>query len=201
MGLTGEELKMLREMNIAFRMMLALTVLTGLMYPDVVTGLAQWMYPVQADGSLIHNDGKVIGSALIGQSFERPEYFHPRPSAAKYDAGASLASNLGPTSQALFERVKADAAKFRAENPASAGPIPADAVTASASGLDPHISPANALAQAARVARARGVATAQIESLIRAHTENRSLGFLGEPRVNVLLLNLALDQGFPPSRQ
>jgi K+-transporting ATPase ATPase C chain len=155
------------------------------------------MYSEQADGSLLRKDGKVIGSALIAQNFTKPEYFHPRPSAAKYDASASAASNLGPTNQALIDRVKADAEKFRAENPEYKGAIPSDLLTTSGSGLDPHISPASAYAQAARVARTRGVSLGEIEALVRESTEDRQLGFLGEPRVNVLRLNLLLDEHWP----
>jgi K+-transporting ATPase ATPase C chain len=144
-------------------------------------------------------NGKIVGSTLLGQNFSKPEYFHPRPSAAGndgYDATASNGSNLGPTNQKLIDRVKGDIAKFRQENPAYQGPIPADMVTTSASGLDPDISPASALAQAARVAQARGAGLDQVRQLIEAHTQGRRWGFLGEPRVNVLLLNLALDQKF-----
>ena len=188
---------MLRQSVIALRVLVVLTVLTGFAYPGLVTWLGQRFFPEQANGSLLRKDGKVIGSFLIGQSFARPEYFHPRPSAANYDASASTGSNLGPTSQVLIDRVKTDAEKFRAENPEFSGPIPADLLTTSGSGLDPHISPASALAQAPRVAKARGVPVEQIESLVREQTEPRDLGIFGEPRVNVLLLNLALDQRFP----
>lgn len=188
---------MLRQSIIACRMLLVLTVLTGLAYPDLVTGLAENWYPEQAKGSLITKDGRVIGSSLIGQSFTRPEYFHPRPSAVNYNASLSGASNLGPTSQALIDRVQADAAKFRAENPEFSGPIPSDLLTTSGSGLDPHVSPGAALAQAPRVAKARGIALAEVEKLVAEKTELRFLGLLGEPRVNVLLLNLTLDERFP----
>jgi K+-transporting ATPase ATPase C chain len=180
-------------------MTLLLTVLTGLIYPGVVTGLCQVFFRHQANGSLLSQNGQVIGSALIGQNFSKPEYFHPRPSAAGndgYDATASSGSNLGPTSQKLADRMKASAGQYRKENPLYRGPIPADALTASASGLDPDISVANANIQAARVATARGAKTAAVEALIAATTENRDLGFLGEPRVNVLQLNLALDRQF-----
>jgi K+-transporting ATPase ATPase C chain len=180
-------------------MVAILTVLTGLIYPGVVTGLCQAFFPKQADGSLIVRNRQVIGSSLIGQNFSKPEYFHPRPSAAGndgYDPTASGGSNLGPTSQKLYDRVRASAAQFRKENPNFSGPIPTDAVTASGSGLDPDISVANATAQAARVAEARGVSTAQVEQLIASHAEGRDLGFLGEPRVNVLKLNLLLDRQF-----
>lgn len=190
---------MWRHIAPAFKMMVVLTVLAGLIYPGVITGICQLVFHRQADGSLIRSNGAVIGSALIGQNFTRPQYFHPRPSAAGngYDPMASGASNLGPTSQALYDRVKASVAQFRRENPQFHGPIPADLVTASGSGLDPDISPAAAYAQARRVARARGVEPDQIRRLIREHTEGRQLGFLGEPRVNVLEINLALDARFP----
>jgi len=192
---------MTRQLMIAFRMMLVMTVLTGLMYPDLVTGLAQGLFPAQADGSLVQQRGQVIGSSLIGQNFTRPEYFHPRPSAVNYDASLSGGSNLGPTSRVLIERVQGDAEKFRSENPDVPGPLPADLLTTSGSGLDPHISPASALAQAPRVARARGVPLAEIGRLIQDWTEPRDLGIFGEPRVNVFLLNLALDARFPLSAQ
>ena len=184
----------------AFRFTLLLTILTGLIYPAVVTGLCQLLFHHPANGSLLVVSGQIKGSTLLGQNFFKPEYFHPRPSAAGndgYDATASNGSNLGPTNQKLIDRVTADVAKFRKENPRYDGPIPADIVTASASGLDPDISPASALAQAARVAEVRGVTLDQVTQLIGAHTKGRLLGFLGEPRVNVLLLNLALDQEFP----
>ena len=187
----------------ALRMTLAMTVLTGLIYPLAVTGLCQMLFRDQANGSLKTMDGQVIGSVLIGQNFTRPEYFQPRPSAAGaegYDGTASTASNLGPTNQKLIDRVKASADKFRKENPGFTGALPADLVTASGSGLDPHISPGSAEAQVERVAKARGIPVEQAKSLIGAHTEGRDLGFLGEPRVNVLLLNLALDQQYPLKR-
>jgi K+-transporting ATPase ATPase C chain len=180
-------------------MTLLLTILTGLVYPGVVTGLCQVLFRDQANGSLISQNGQVVGSALLGQNFSKPEYFHPRPSAAGndgYDPTASSGSNLGPTSQKLADRMKLSAAQFRKENPDYSGAIPADALTASGSGLDPHISVANANIQAARVAKARGASAAAVEALIASTTENRDLGFLGEPRVNVLKLNLELDQRF-----
>jgi K+-transporting ATPase ATPase C chain len=188
---------MLRQFVIALRMTTVLTVLTGLAYPDVVTGLAESLYPWQAAGSLIWKDGKAIGSVLIGQNFTRPEYFHPRPSAVRYDASYSGGSSLGPTNQALIQRIREDLERFYRENPDYSGRVPADLLTTSASGLDPHISPASALAQAPHVARTRGVPVRQVEELIREWIEPRDLGILGEPRVNVLALNLALDQRFP----
>jgi K+-transporting ATPase ATPase C chain len=181
-------------------MLLVLTVITGLAYPDIVTGLAESLYPEQSNGSLIRQNGNVIGSSLIAQNFTRPEYFHPRPSAVNYDAAASGASNLGPTSQVLVDRVKAEAAKFRAENPEFSGPIPSDLLTTSGSGLDPDISPASALAQVPRVAKARGADPKLVEDLMLALVEGRDLGLLGEPRVNVLELNLLLDQRFPTKK-
>jgi K+-transporting ATPase ATPase C chain len=184
----------------AFRVTLLMTVLTGLIYPGIVTGLCQLLFPRRANGSLVKLDGKVVGSALIGQNFSRRIYFHPRPSAAGndgYDASASSGSNYGPTNQKMIDRVKADIEKFRSENPAYHGPIPADLLTTSASGLDPDLSPASALAQAPRVAEARGATLDQMKLLIAAYTEGRQLGFLGEPRVNVLAVNLELDRQFP----
>ena len=181
------------------RITLFFTVLTGLIYPGVVTALCQVLFHKQANGSLVEVDGQMVGSSLIGQNFTKPEYFQPRPSAAGndgYDASASNASNYGPTNQKLIDRVKASVDKFHKDNPDYTGPIAADAVTASASGLDPDISPASAEAQAARIAKARGVTVEQIKRLIADHTQSRSLGFLGEPRVNVLALNLALDRQF-----
>jgi len=186
----------------ALRITLGLTVLTGLLYPGIVTGFCQLFLRHQADGSLIVKDGHVIGSSLIGQNFTRPEYFHPRPSAAGndgYDASASTGSNLGPTSKKLVVRVKADIDRFRQENPDYHGPIPADLVTASGSGLDPDISPASAEAQAARVAKARGVPPDRVVELIGGNIEPPWLGLIGDPRVNVLRLNLTLDRQFPMS--
>lgn len=184
----------------AFRMMLVMTVLTGLLYPGLVTGLCQAFFHDQANGSLVAANGRVVGSSLIGQNFKKPEYFQPRPSAAGndgYDASSSGAANYGPTNQKLIDRVKASVADFRKANPDYSGPIPADLVTTSASGLDPDISPASAEAQAARVAKARGITLREVRALIEQYTEKRDLGFLGEPRVNVLAINLALDRRFP----
>jgi K+-transporting ATPase ATPase C chain len=182
------------------RMTLVMTVLTGLLYPLAVTGLCQVFFRDKANGSLISVNGQVVGSALIGQNFTKAEYFQPRPSAAGndgYDATASGGSNYGPTNQKLIDRVKASVEKFRKENPGYTGPLPADLVTASGSGLDPHISPASAAAQLDRVARARGIPAEQLQAIVDIHTEGRDLGFLGEPRVNVLLLNRALDLQYP----
>jgi len=183
----------------AVRMTLVLTILTGMLYPALVTGIAQAIFHKQANGSLIEMNGKVIGSELIGQKFSKPKYFQGRPSAAGdgYDAANSGATNFGPTNQKLADRIKADVEKFRKENPEFSGPIPADLLTSSASGLDPDLSPASAAAQISRVAKARGIAPAHIRELVERNTEARQLGFLGEPRVNVLKLNLALDATYP----
>ena len=189
---------MWRQMLPGLRMTLVLTVLTGLIYPGIVTGLCRMLFPNQANGSLVYKDGKVIGSTLIGQNFTRPEYFQPRPSAAGngYDAAASSPSNLGPTSQKLVDRVKASADKFHKDNPNFTGTIPADLLTMSGSGLDPHLSPESADAQVERVAKARGASARDVHVLVVQLTEGRDLGFLGEPRVNVLRLNQALDEKF-----
>jgi K+-transporting ATPase ATPase C chain len=186
----------------AVRTTLVLTVLTGALYPALVTGLAKAIFPHQANGSLIETNGKVIGSELIGQKFTKPEYFQGRPSAAGdgYDASNSGGTNLGPTSQKLADRIKTDAEKFRKDNPDFNGPIPSDLLTTSASGFDPDLSPASALAQAPRVAKARGVSRDVVEALVTNHIEGRQLGFLGEPRVNVLKLNMDLDQSHPMPR-
>jgi len=193
----------MKQLLIALKVTIVLTVLTGVLYPLLVTGLAKVLFPRQAEGSLIFANGKVVGSELIGQRFTKPEYFHGRPSAAGndgYDALSSGGANFGPTNQKLIDRVSADAAKFRAENPGFTGTIPADIVTASGSGLDPHISPAAAEAQVARVAMARGVPMEIVRSLVAANTEDRAFGVLGEARVNVLLLNRALDRTSPLRR-
>lgn len=177
-------------------MLVLLTVVTGIVYPLLVTGLAQVLFPRAANGSVIERDGKPLGSELIGQAFSNPKYFWSRPSATAPFADnstASSGSNLGPTNSALTDAVKQRIEALRAADPGNAAPAPVDLVTASGSGLDPHISPAAAQYQAARVARVRGLAKAQVESLITQATEGRQLGVLGEPRVNVLKLNLALD--------
>jgi potassium-transporting ATPase KdpC subunit len=196
---------MLNAIRPAIVMTLAMTVLTGLIYPLAMTGIAQMAFPYQANGSLIEKDKKVIGSALLGQNFTKPEYFHGRPSAttdtdpgdasktvpAPYNAANSSGSNAGPTSKALIERVQGDVEKLKAENPSAA--IPIDLVTTSASGLDPDISPAAAMFQVPRIAKARNLDEAELRSLVQLHTEVRTFGILGEPRVNVLQLNMALD--------
>jgi len=180
----------------ALVLLAVLTVLTGVVYPLVVTGIAQAVFPRQANGSLIVKDGKVVGSSLIGQPFDDPKYFWSRPSATTpfaYNAGASAGSNLSPTNPDLVKAVQARVDALRAADPDSKGPVPVDLVTASASGLDPHISPAAALYQVHRVAKVRKLDEAAVQRLVEQHTEGRWLGLLGEPRVNVLELNLALD--------
>ena len=194
-----------KQLRPALVMVLAFTLLTGIAYPLAVTGIAQVMFPDAANGSLIVKDGKVVGSALIGQHFKSDRYFHARPSAttdvdpadasktvdAPYNASSSAGSNLGPITRKLLDRVQGDVDALRKAG--AVGPIPVDAVTASASGLDPHISPATALLQVSRVAKARGLTEERVRALVTAHTEGRAFGLLGEPRVNVLELNLALD--------
>jgi K+-transporting ATPase ATPase C chain len=180
----------------ALVLLIAFSVLTGLIYPAVVTGIAQLVFPRQANGGLIVRDGKVVGSSLIGQPFDDPKYFWGRPSATSpfpYNAASSSGSNQGPTSPALLDAVKGRVEALRAADPDNRARVPVDLVTASASGLDPHISPAAALYQVHRVARARKLDDAVVQRLVEQHTEGRQLGFLGEPRVNVLELNLALD--------
>ncbi len=190
---------MLTHFRSALVLLVTMTALTGLAYPLGVTAVARLAFPEQAGGSLIARDGHVVGSELIGQAFTRPGYFHGRPSAAGegYDAANSGGSNLAPSSAKLAETVAARVAALKAENPGETGPVPADLVTASASGLDPDISPAGAAWQVARVAAARGVSPAEVQALVARHTLGREFGLLGEPRVNVLKLNLALDERFP----
>ena len=182
-----------KELNVAIRFTLITTVIFGLLYPLGMTALSRLMFPKQAAGSLIEKDGRVIGSALIGQGFTADKYFHSRPSSAGtgYDAKASSPSNLAPTNRALIDRVNGDAAKLQQENPGK--PIPVDLITASGSGLDPDISPAAAEYQIPRVAKARGISEQQLKALVTRHTQPRTFGVLGEPRVNVLELNLDLD--------
>jgi len=187
-------MNILKQIYPAFAITVVLTVLLGIIYPIAETGLAQLIFPRQAGGSLIEKDGKVIGSSLIGQPFSGPGYFHSRPSAAGsgYDGTASGGTNLGPTSQKLMDSVKAAAESLREENPGS--PVPIDMVTASASGLDPHITPAAAEFQVPRIARERRLSEGEVRRIVRDHAEGRQFGILGEPRVNVLELNLALDE-------
>ncbi len=188
---------MKRNLITAILMTVVTTILCGVIYPLVVTALAQVIFPAKANGQLIVRDGKVIGSRILSQPFTGAGYFHPRPSAAGngYDAANSGGTNLGPTNQKLIDRVKQDVAAAQAENPSR--PVPIDYVTTSASGLDPEITPANAEFQSARVAKARGISEEKLATLVRQHTEGRQLGFLGEARVNVLELNLDLDSNFP----
>lgn len=192
---------MKRNLWISVLMTIATTVLLGLIYPLVVTGLAQVIFPHKANGQLIVKDGRVIGSSIIGQGFQGPQYFHSRPSAAGngYDAANSGGSNFGPTNQKLLDRVKTDVTAAQSENPGALVPI--DMVTTSASGFDPHITPANADFQLPRVANARGITVDQLRTMVAKHTEARQFGILGEARVNVLELNLDLDQQFPLAKR
>lgn len=187
---------MLAHLRAAALLLLLLTALTGLVYPVVVTGIAQLVFPRQANGSLIVKDGKPVGSELIGQPFDDPKYFWGRPSATSpfpYNAGASSGSNLGPTNPDLLKAVADRAGTLKKADPGQAAPVPVDLVTASGSGLDPHITPAAALYQVPRVAKARGMSEDRLRHLVTEHTQGRQLGILGEPGVNVLTLNLALD--------
>ena len=188
---------MKKNLRIAFWMTIVTTILLGVVYPLVVTGLAQALFPSQANGSLLYRDGKIVGSRLIGQPFSSPGYFRSRPSAAGtgYDAQNSGGSNLGPTNKTLVDRVSGDAAKAQAENPGV--PVPADLITTSGSGLDPHLSPAGASFQVPRIAKERGMTESEVSGLVARHTEGRQFGFLGEARVNVLELNLDLDAVHP----
>ena len=192
---------MKKNLLIAVLMTIATTILLGVIYPLVVVGLAQAIFPKKANGQLIHRAGKVVGASIIGQGFTSPGYFHPRPSFAGngYDAANSNGSQLGPTNQKLINRLKGDVASAQTENPGT--PVPIDLVTGSGSGLDPHITPATAEFQMPRVAKERGMSIDQLRALVAKHTEGRQWGFLGEPRVNVLELNLDLDQQFPAKKQ
>lgn len=192
---------MKKNLITAILMTIATTILLGIIYPLVVTALAQLTFPKQANGQLIQKNGTTVGSSLIGQNFSRAEYFHTRPSFAGngYDAANSNGSQLGPTNQKLIDRVKEDVSSVQPENPGT--PVPIDLVTGSASGLDPHITPAAAEFQLPGVAKERGTTVDQVRALLAKHTEDRQFGFLGEPRVNVLELNLELDERFPKTKQ
>jgi K+-transporting ATPase ATPase C chain len=192
---------MKKNLITAVLMTIATTILLGIIYPLVVTGLAHVLFPRQANGQLIRKNGEIVGSSIIGQGFSGPAYFHSRPSAAGngYDAANSNGSQYGPTNQKLIDRVKSDVSAAQADNPGAAVPI--DLVTASASGLDPHITPASAEFQIARVAKQRGTTVDRLRPLVAKHTEGRQIGFLGEARVNVLELNLDLDEQFPLTKQ
>lgn len=192
---------MKRNLITAVLMTIATTILLGIIYPLVVTGLAQLLFPRQANGQLIAKNGKIVGSSIIGQGFSGPAYFHSRPSSAGtgYDAANSNGSQLGPTNQKLIDRVKGDVATAQADNPGE--PVPIDLVTASASGIDPHITPAAVEFQLSRVAKERGTTVELLRPLVAKHTEGRQLGFFGEARVNVLELNLELDERFPLSKR
>jgi len=192
---------MKRNLITAILMTVATTILLGIIYPLVVTGLAQLIFPEKANGQLVHREGKTIGSSIIAQGFSSPGYFHPRPSFAGigYDPMNSNGSQLGPTNQKLIARVEGDVANAQSENPGT--PVPIDLVTGSASGLDPHITPASAEFQLPRVARERGITVEQLRAVVAKNTEDRQFGFLGEPRVNVLELNLELDERFPSRKQ
>jgi potassium-transporting ATPase KdpC subunit len=192
---------MKKNLITAVLMTIATTILLGIVYPLVVTGIAQIIFPKKANGQLIQKGGKAVGSSIIGQGFSGPGYFHSRPSAAGngYDAANSGGSNFGPTNQKLINRVKDDVASAVAENPGT--PVPIDLVTTSASGFDPHITPAAAEYQLPRIAKERGTTADRLRALLAKHTEGRQLGVLGEPRVNVLELNLELDERFPANKQ
>jgi potassium-transporting ATPase KdpC subunit len=192
---------MKKNLITAILMTVATTILLGIIYPLVVTALAQLIFPKQANGQLIQRNGKTIGSSILAQGFSSPAYFHPRPSFAGngYDPTNTNGSQLGPTNQKLIDRVKGDVSTAHAENPNE--PVPIDLVTGSASGLDPHITPAAAYFQLPRVAKERGTTVDQLRALVQKHTEDRQFGFLGEPRVNVLQLNLELDERFPTKEQ